>query len=286
MLTSSSIKSVIQCGLSVALLITFVSVGVAQNNWSVISTGGDPDPISTFDLNDPPGTQTGIGFVDGNFNRGMDYFAENSFYFFVSTDSLNDPGDRGLWSWVNGTNTQISTIPFSDSGDGDATFDSFTNQFFVTVDDGDATAGDSLYVFAGLDGIVSFTEVGETTLSQIIGLAIDPTDGTMYAYDSSTEGLYTINPLTGEALLVGFSGETIAAIGGMDFSADGSLLVLSSGDDIFTVDKTTGLLTAAGTLSGLNTSALAFNAVAVIPEPSTFALLALSSIALIRRRKR
>lgn len=249
----------------------------AQNDWAFISTAGDPDPVTSFDLSNPGGSNALLGFVDGNFNRGMDFNSYNSFYYFVSTDSLNDPGDRGLWYWDNGVNTQLFNIQFSDSGDGDATLSNDLSRFFVTVDDGSGT--DSLYVFENLGGSVSFTKIGDTGLTQIIGLAMDPATGNLYGYDSSSEALYTISTSDASPSLIGASGASLGAIGGMDFSADGSTLLLSQSSDLFTLDKDTGLLTGAGDI-GLNSSALSYR----IPAPSALMLLGLAG--LCRRRRR
>ncbi len=266
--------------LTVVAIAATAGAASAQQSWGVISTSGDPDPVTVFDLTNPGGSQSALGFVDGNFNRGMDFVTENSFYYFVSTDALNDPGDRGLWFFDNGVNTQLGTINFNDSGDGDATYNTTNNTFYVTVDDQDGTDGDSLYAWTNLGGVATFTEIGETGLSQFIGLAFNPVDGMLYGYDSGTEGLYTINAATGAATLVGNSGMSLAAIGGMDFALDGTLL-LSSGDDLFLVDTSNGALTAAGILTGLNTSALSYR----VPTPGAVALLGLAGIATARRRR-
>ena len=254
----------------------------AQNDWGFISTTGDPDPITVFDLENPGASNTPFGNVATNFNRGMDFDTVDSFYYFVSTDALNDPGDRGLWYFSEGTNTQLTTIPFSDSGDGDATLSADGSTFFVTASDGDATSGDSLFAFTNLNGSPAFTEIGETGLEQIIGLAVNPVTGIMYGYDSGTEALYTIDPEDGTPTLVGTSGLSLAAIGGMDFSADGSTLLLSSGRNLFTVDPANGALTAAGDAL-LNISALSYRA--PIPAPASATLLAIGGLVGIRRRR-
>ncbi|MGP1273362.1 MAG: hypothetical protein ACTS22_08500 [Phycisphaerales bacterium] len=269
----------IRNSLAIALMAS-AGAAHAQQNWGVISTAGDPDPVTVFDLADPGGSQSTLGFVDGNFNRGMDFVTENSFYYFVSTDALNQPGDRGLWFFDNGANTQLATIGFNDAGDGDATFDPSNGTFYVAVDDQDATSGDSLYAWTNLGGTPTFTEIGEIGLTQLIGLAVNPVDGLMYGYDSSTEALYTIDTATGLPTLIGSSGLTLGSIGGMDFAPDGTLL-LSSGDDLFLVDTSNGALTAAGILTGLNTSALSYR----IPTPGTAALLGLGGLAAARRRR-
>ncbi len=266
---------------SVAAIALVATAGAAhaQQNWGLISTTGDPDPVTVFNLANPGADQSTLGFVDGNFNRGMDFVTEDSFYYYVSTDVLNEPGDRGLWFFDNGVNTQLATVPFSDSGDGDATFDPSSNTFFVAVDDQDGTSGDSLYAWTNLGGTPTFTEIGEIGLSQLIGLAYNPVNGLLYGYDSDTEALYTIDAGTGAPTLVGSSGLSIAAIGGMDFAPDGTLL-LAEGSDLFLVDPNTGAFTAAGN-TGLNASALSFR----VPTPGTAALLGLGGLAAARRRR-
>ena len=220
-----------------------------------------------------------MGHVDGNFNGGMDFYDELQFYYFVSTDSLNQPGDRGLWRWDNNVNTQLFNIPFSDSGDGDATLSNDLTRFFVTVDDQDGTSGDSLYVFDNLNGAVTFTEIGETGLSQLIGIAMDPVSGLLYGYDSGTESLYTLSTTDGTPTLVAASGQSFGSIGSMDFNADGSTLLLTIAGDLYKVNKNTAQVEAAGDV-GLNVSALSYR----IPEPGTALLLGLGVLALIRRR--
>ncbi|MEO0483282.1 MAG: DUF4394 domain-containing protein [Planctomycetota bacterium] len=265
---------------SAAMLSLCAGTTLAQD-WGVISTVGDPDPVTGFDLADPIGSQVSLGFVDGNFNRGMDFDSPNSFYYYVSTDILNDPGDRGLWRFDNGVNTQLFEAPFEDSGDGDASLSADGSTFYVSVDDDDGIGGDSLYAFTNLNGTPSFTEIGETGLSQLIGIAVHPTTGVLYGYDSDTEALYTISTADGSATLVGASNEDLAAIGGMDFNADGSTLLLAdNGTELFTVDINTGALTSAGD-PGLNISALSFR----VPTPGTVSL-ALGATLIAARRRR
>lgn len=269
----------LRIAIATTAIVAMAGVASAQQNWGFISTAGDPDPVTVFDLADPGGSQSTLGFVDGNFNRGMDFVTENSFYYFVSTDALNDPDDRGLWFFDNGVNTQLGTIDFSDGGDGDATFDPSNNTFYVTVDDQDSTSGDSLYAWTDLNGTPTFTEIGEIGLSLLIGIAVNPVDGLLYGYDSGTEALYRIDATDGTPTLIGESGLSLDAIGGMDFAPDGTLL-LSQGDDLFTVNIADGSLTSAGNI-GLNSSALSYR----IPTPGTIAVLGLAGLAATRRRR-
>lgn len=263
---------------AVGALSLLASAASAAPDWGFISTAGDPDPVTAFDIANPGASNMGIGFVDGNFNRGMDFDSPNSFYYYVSTDSLNDPGDRGLWYWNNNVNSQLGTIPFNDAGDGDATLTNDGTRFFVTTDDGDATTGDSLYVFENLNGAATFTEIGETGLTQLIGLAMSPS-GVLYGYDSSTESLYTIDASSGAPSLVGASGVSMAAIGGMDFNADGSTLLIAEAGNLYKLSTIDGSATPSGDVV-LNTSALSFR----VPEPGSLALLTLAGLFGLRRR--
>jgi len=265
---------------SAAALSLCAGSAVAQE-WGVISTAGDPDPVTGFDLADPIGSQVNLGFVDGNFNRGMDFDSPDSFYYYVSTDVLNDPDDRGLWRFDNGVNTQLFIAPFSDAGDGDASLSADGSTFYITVDDQDGIAGDSLYAFTNLGGTPTFTEIGETGLGQFMAIAAHPTTGVLYGYESETESLYTISTVDGSVTLIGASGENVAAIGGMDFSADGSTLLLADdGDQLFTVDITNGAFTPAGALN-INVSALSFR----VPTPGTVSLIAGAALIAARRRR-
>lgn len=253
----------------------------ADLDWGIISTSGDPDPVHVFDLASPGASNVQIGLTQTNNNRGMDFYTRDDFYFFVSTDALNQPGERGLWRWNNNVTTQLFNTPFSDSGDGDGTLSNDFSRFFVTVDDQDGIAGDSLYVFNNLNGAVTFSEIGETGLTTLFGIAMDPISGNLYGYDGATEALYILNQTTGAPTLVGFSGQSFGAIGGMDFSADGSTLLISNAGELWKIDKSNGLMTAAGDTTR-NDSALSYR----VPEPSSLTLVALAGIAALRRSRR
>ena len=263
----------------------FSIIGAASNvaaqslDWGIISTGGDPDPVHAFDLAAPGASNVQLGLTQTNSNRGMDFFSRDSFYYFVSTDALNQVGERGLWRWDNGVATQLATTPFSDGSDGDATLSRDNARFFVTVNDQDATTGHSLYAFDNLSGTPTFTEIGETGLPSVFGIAIDPVSGVMYAVNGGDDSLYTINTTTGAPTRIGAVGVALGAIGGMDFSADGQTLLLSNAGALFRIDKATGLGTAAGDTTR-NDSALSYR----VPEPASLSIVALGAVMALRRR--
>jgi hypothetical protein len=256
---------------------------LADLDWGIISTTGDPDPVHAFDLANPGGTIVQIGSVQSNNNRGMDFLTRDFFYYFVSTDALNSPGERGLWKWDNGTITQLFNTPFSDAGDGDATLSPDGTKFYVTVDDQDATVGDSLYVFENLNGVTTFTEIGETGLTQLFGLAMDPITGQLFAANGSDDSFYKIDVSNGAPTLIGAVGNALGAIGGMDFSADGQTLLLSDAGELLIINPATGVGTPAGDTTR-NDSALSHRP--PVPEPASLSLLALAAITGLRRRPR
>lgn len=86
-------------------------------------------------------------------------------------------------------------------------------------------------------------------------LATDPTTGVMYAgQGAGTPFLYTVDPATGAATLVGDTLLGFAAIGGMDFRADGTLFAAanivgdggSGSETLVTIDPGTAVGTIVG----------------------------------------
>ncbi len=259
-----------------AALALLSSSALAAQDWGFISTVGDPDPVTYFDLADPAGSQTPAGFVDGNFNRGMEFFSPDEFYYVVTTDALNDPDDRGLWVWKENTNTQLFVNPFSDSSDGDIALSGDGDTLFWLLDDGSPT--DTLYKYEGLiSGNISLTRIGETGVTGGRGLAMQAGTGKLFMIDSSTDELYTVSTTDGSSASIGALGVNVGSIGSMDFGGDGTL-VHSDGGELYSIDLTSGAATALGDL-GTNAAALSFR----VPEPATGALLALTLL-FVRRR--
>jgi len=264
------------------------SVALGSTEVAVINALGNPDPVHVFNLDDPGKASSVIGHTQGSFSRGMDFDSIHSFYYYVSTETGNDPGDRGLWYWDNGVNTQLFQTPkrFDDTSDGDMTLSGDGTKLYVTVDNNDKAPGHSLAVFENLDGDITFREIGETKLQSLVGLAMDPVTGDLYAYDDGTDALYTLDLNDGTPSLVGFSGLSLDAFGGMDFSPDGETLLLGLGNHgVFKVDKTTGSTTSLGPIdsgSQVFVNALSFRS--AIPTPASLALLAVAGC--MRRRRR
>lgn len=99
------------------------------------------------------------------------------------------------------------------------------------------------------------TLIGHTSVGNVPALAVDPTTGILYAgQGAGAPNLYTVDPTTGAATLVGDTGLGVAAIGGMDFSAAGTLYAAvniagdggTGSDHLAILEKTTGAATVIG----------------------------------------
>jgi len=97
--------------------------------------------------------------------------------------------------------------------------------------------------------------VGPMFAGVVPSLATDPTTGIIYAgQGGGAPNLYTVSPVTGLATFVGNSGLGVAAIGGMDFAADGTLFAAvniagdggTGSDHLATINKATGQATIIG----------------------------------------
>ena len=97
--------------------------------------------------------------------------------------------------------------------------------------------------------------VGGKFIGRVPSLAVDPTTGAIFAGGGGgIPDIYTVNKGSGLATLVGDSGLGFAAVGGMDFAADGTLYAAvniagdggTGSDHLATIDKPTGAATLIG----------------------------------------
>ena len=99
------------------------------------------------------------------------------------------------------------------------------------------------------------TLVGNIRGFSVPSLAVDPTTGIMYAGGGGgVPYIYTVDPVTGAATLVGDTGLGEVAVSGMDCSQDGTLYAAvnivglggTGADHLATIDKATGAATVIG----------------------------------------
>ncbi len=97
--------------------------------------------------------------------------------------------------------------------------------------------------------------VGSMSGSTFPSLAVDTSTGIMYAGGGGgLPDVYTVDPLSGTTTFLGQSGLGLAAIGGMDFRADGTLFAAvniagdggTGSDHLATIDTNTGAATIVG----------------------------------------
>ncbi len=97
--------------------------------------------------------------------------------------------------------------------------------------------------------------VGGMFIGSVPSLAVDPATGTIYAgQGGGAPNIYTVDKGSGAATLVGDSGLGFAAIGGMDFTPDGTLYAAvnivgdggTGSDHLATINKATGAATVIG----------------------------------------
>ena len=267
---------------SAAALSGSAGLASAQLDWTFVPTTGSPDPIIAFDLSDPVGSQTQIGTTAGNFNRGFDWADFNTAYYHISSDTLNNPGDRGVYRWdaMTNTSTQVFQFGFQDAGTGGGDF--FNGSYYLTIDNG--SGSDSLYRYDNLGGTVTETLIGDTGLSNLQGIAIDPNSGSIYGVDNSTDSLYVLDSMNGSSTLVGALGVTVSAIGGLDFSTDGSeLLLVTAFGNLYEIGASDASIVVSYGDLGPNISALSNRP--PVPAPGAIAALGLAGLAGTRRRR-
>ena len=137
----------------------------------------------------------------------------------------------------------------------------------TTVAATSAWAGPIGFSITGADDLVRVDlGTGEVTTVGSLGVGGDfegldfSPDGTLFASDDNSGALFTIDPTTGEASLVGSFGfgQAETQNTGLAFRDDGTLFMVvddfedegTDQDNLYTVDTTTGLATLVGTLFG------------------------------------
>lgn len=205
-----------------------VVVEVSDNgggSWTTLVTySDDVSGSASFDISGSIATNTRIRFrVSNNYGGQGERF---------EVDNVQ------IWA-TDGSSNQIFLDRFDtaafDNNDGNATW---ATDWDESGDDGDPTSG---RIYVRLDDYRQITGAA----SDIDDIAVDPTDGQMYAVGSGGGLLYSLNKYTGVATTIGNIGTGSLDVEGIGFDATGQLYGISTSGAarFFEIDKSDGSTT-------------------------------------------
>jgi DNA-binding beta-propeller fold protein YncE len=241
-----------------------------------------PDTLVEFDSSNPAAGTTTVTFPT-ELVRGMDLTGPTTGWY-VSTSGAAS----GFYRLTNGVSTLIGPMPFASTDLGGLTFNQNESFLYYIIDEQGTPTDDVLYRVA-FDG--TFTRLGlingiPSASQRFGGIAVHPQTGALYGLNMSTDALYTIDPATQAATLVGtgLGINTTNGVAGLDFTPDGRLFAIAFGygsttsSSLFEIDITTGLAGPSLGEVGFIASSLAY-----IPEPAVAGVPGL--VALLSRRR-
>jgi len=268
---ASSANAELIVGLNAAgQLVSFDSsaAGAVLNTSPAISGLSAGDSITDIDYYPVTGALYGIGGSTGTLYR-IDRLTGVATVDAVPQSSLGGPTD----------------IDFNPAADRLRVFSANDANFRLTpsVNTAGPTGANSGLVTA--DGTLSFGAGGPNP--NLVGNAYTNNfDGTaattLYSIDADLDALviHSGGPAFSTLASVGLLGVNVGQNVGFDISITGATFV-SNGNDLFSVDLTTGALTPIGTIGG----SVPITTIAVVPAPSAAALLGLAIPAFFRRRR-
>ncbi|MCC6285916.1 MAG: hypothetical protein IT439_11570 [Phycisphaerales bacterium] len=228
-----------------ALLVVCAGASVALGQpFLAVDIGPSPDVLQSVDLSDPA-FAVQVGTFAGNFVRGFD-MASPTLGYYVATSSISG-SPTGFFRYESGTSTLLADLPATNTAVGGLTLDETNGRIYYLIENPSTSSLDELWEVS-LTG--TFTLLGEVTgvpnaSPSFNGLAMSP-QGVLYAIESTTDVLYTIDRNTLVATAVGPLGVSNSAVGGLDFGPDGRLFGTFSSGDVVEINPATGAATPLG----------------------------------------
>ncbi len=233
--------------LAAAALAGAAALPAAAQPFVAINTTPSLDTLYAFDPLDPGSASATppIAVLAGNFIRGLDMDSPTSGWY-VCTDTLSG-SPIGFFRYDNGVSTMVAPLPFESVSVGGLSLSADGSFLYWISDPPDDR--DDLLLRIDFDG--SITELAEITLpgqASVLfnSLAVHPTTGVLYATETNTDQVVTIDPVTGVATPLGPSGIAIGAIGGADFDCRTGVYYFANGRNLYSIDTDTGAATFLG----------------------------------------
>jgi hypothetical protein len=249
------------------------------------ATGNSPTP-TTFTIDRSTGFDAPVGPLGdaATLPFGLAVSEGRLLTFDGNTDQIReiDPATGAF------TGTPVSVGVGNLTGEGDIAFglNGIGYLTTATTPGGALNEAPALYTFnlsTGTSTLVGTTSDAEGPLT-VDGLAFNPANSLLYAITQQDDRLYTLNPSSGFLTPVGSLGVAPnSGFGALTF--DGPTLYGIINDTLYTIDASTGTATAVGAGFGTDFASVSGLA-AVVPEPSTVALLGLAAAGLCSRRRR
>jgi hypothetical protein len=225
------------------ILLICAAAAPAQVDFVAVDIGATLDQLYAIDITNPAAVATPapIATLAGNFIRGVELTAQKTGWYVATSASGGSP--TGFYRLDDGVSTLVAPLPFTSTAVGGMAFSQAEDFLYWSVDP--PTGDDALYRidFNGTFTLIAPITIPGVAAVVIAGLAMDHQTNTLYAIDTGIDSLLVIDQTTGVATVVGTGlGVAISAVGGLDFSQDGTNhLYMACPSTVYQVDPVTGL---------------------------------------------